>query len=116
MKDFMLIFLGPSYQTLNLSPEEIQGRMGRWFAWHDKMEKAGVMVKGDALTDTVKRVSGPDMTVTDVSATELKELVGGYYIVKAKDFDGAIKIAEDYPDYDQGGTVEVREVMVFDQE
>ena len=114
MKDFMLVFLGPSYTDLNLSPEEVQGRMGKWFAWGDKMAKAGVLVGGEALTDTIKRISGKDMAVTDIAASEVKELIGGYYTVKAKDFDEAIKIAEDFPDYDLGGTVEVREVVVFD--
>ncbi len=89
--------------------------MGRWFSWHEKMLKDGVMVGGHALTNTVKRMSGTDMTVTDVAASEVKELVGGYYVVKAKNFDEATEIAKDYPDFDVQGTVEVREVMVFDQ-
>ncbi len=113
MKDFMLIFLGPSYEDLNLSPEEIQGRMGKWFAWNDKMEKAGILVGGNALTGKIKRVDGPDKTVTDVAASEVKELIGGYYVVKAKDFDEAVKISYDYPDFDKQGSVEVREVMVY---
>lgn len=115
MKDFMLIFSGPSYEDLNLSPEEIQGRMGKWFAWSEKMAKAGVLVGGEALTSKIKRISGPDMTVTDMASSEVKELIGGYYTVKAKNFEEAIEIARDYPDYDQQGSVEVREVMVFEQ-
>ena len=35
--------------------------------------------------------------------------------LQAKDFDGAIEVAQDFPDYDLGGTVEIREIMVFDQ-
>jgi len=81
----MLIFLSSDYQTLGLSPEEMQSRMGKWFAWNQK--RAG---------------------------SEIKELIGGYYIVNAADLDDAMKIAENYPDYDLGGTVEIREVMVFD--
>lgn len=109
----MLIFLGPSYEDLNLSPEEIQGRMGKWFAWNDKMAKAGVLVSGNALTGKIKRVDGPKMTVTDVAASEVKELIGGYYVVKAKDFDEAVEISRDYPDFDKQGSVEVRQVMVY---
>ncbi|MGB0176150.1 MAG: YciI family protein [Owenweeksia sp.] len=116
MKDFMLIFLGPSYADLNLSPEEIQERMGKWFAWSDKMAKAGILVGGNALTDTIKRMSGPDQTVSDVTSSEVKELIGGYYVVKARNFDEALEVARDYPDFDQDGSVEVREVMVFDQQ
>ncbi len=115
MKKFMLIFLGSDYQTLGISQEELQSRMGKWFAWTQKMQEQGVMVSGDALdADTVRHVSGPDRTVTDRAGSEIKELVGGYYIVKAENLDAAMKIAEDYPDYDLGGTVEIRQVMEFD--
>jgi len=115
MKKFMLIFLGSDYKTLGLSPEEMQGRMGKWFAWNKKMQHDGVYVDGHALeSKTVRQVSGADRTVTDRAGSEIKELIGGYYIVTAANLDGAMKIAEDYPDYDLGGTVEIREVMVFD--
>lgn len=111
----MLIFLGSDYQTLGISPEEMQSRMGKWFAWTQKMEEEGVLVDGHALeSQTVRHVSGADRTVTDRAGSEIKELVGGYYIVKAADLDGAMKLAENYPDYDLGGTVEIREVMKFE--
>jgi hypothetical protein len=53
--------------------------------------------------------------VTDLTSAEVKEIVGGYYLVRAQDFDGVQEIAQDFPDYDLGGTVEIREVMVFDR-
>lgn len=116
MKDYMLLFIGADYGTMNLSPEQIQERMGRWMSWSEKMTKAGIVKGGEALhADGIKRISGHNQTVTDVAAAELKELIGGFYIVKAENVDGAIKIAADFPDYDLGGTVEVREVMVFDR-
>jgi len=115
MKKFMLIFLGTNYSELGLSPEQTQARMGKWFAWTQKMEQNGVLDNGHALEPaTVRHVTGPDRTVTDRAGSEIKELVGGYYIVNATDFDHAVKIAEDYPDYDLGGTVEIRKVMIFE--
>ncbi len=115
MKKFMMIFLGPNYEDAGLSPEQMQAQMGKWFAWDAKMKAAGIVDHGDALTPQVQRISGKDRTVTDVAATELKELVGGYYIINAESFEEAAKVAQDYPDYDHGGTVEIREVMVYDQ-
>ncbi|MDN5211259.1 YciI family protein [Fulvivirgaceae bacterium BMA12] len=113
MKDFMLIFIGVSYAEMNLSPEEIQNRAASWMSWNEKMAKQGVLKEGNALQEDLRRVKGPDRTVTDRTSAELKELIGGYYIVKAADFEGAIEIAQDYPDFDLGGTVEVREVMHY---
>mgnify|MGYP001813937379 FL=1 len=115
MKEFMMIFLGADYTDLGLSPEDLQNRMGKWFAWNDKMTQAGVVSHGNALTPQIRRVIGKDRTVTDLTSAEVKEIVGGYYIVKANDFDEVQKMAKDYPDYDLGGTVEIREIMVFDQ-
>ncbi len=115
MKEFMMIFIGADYTDLGLSPEDLQNRMSKWFAWNDKMEKEGVVVSGNALTPQIRRVVGANRTVTDLTSAEVKEIVGGYYLVKANNFDDVQKIAQDYPDYDLGGTVEIREIMVFDQ-
>ena len=110
----MMIFIGADYQELGLSPEQLQGRMGKWFAWNDKMGEQGILKGGNALVPTAKRVSGPDQIITDGPFVEGKELVGGYYIVSAENAEAVVKIAADYPDYDLGGTVEIREVIVFD--
>ena len=115
MKEFMMIFVGADYTDLGLSPEELQGRMGNWFAWNDKMEKAGVLRGGNALTPQIRRVVGANRTVTDLTSAEVKEIVGGYYIVETSDFNAVQEIAKDYPDYDLGGTVEIREIIVFDR-
>ena len=114
MKDFMMIFVGTSYSEINLSPEDMQQRMGKWMSWEAKMKAAGVYKSGNALTPDLVRVVGPDRTVTDRASTELKELVGGYYIVSANSSEEVIEIAQDYPDYDLGNSVEIREIMVFE--
>lgn len=114
MKKFMLIFIGKDYQELGLSPEQMQERMGRWMAWGDELNKKGISPTGHALTPAAKTIRGESRTITDGPFVEGKEVVGGYYIVSAKDLDGAVEIAQGYPDFDLGGGVEVREVMVFD--
>lgn len=114
MKEFMMIFIGADYTDLGLSQEEMQHRMGKWFAWGNKMEQAGHLRGGNALTPQIRRVVGADRTVTDITSAEVKEIVGGYYVVEAKNFDAVQEIAQDFPDYDLGGTVEIREIMVFD--
>lgn len=112
----MLIFKGKTYDALELSPEQVQQRMGNWFAWHQKMEADGVQIKGgDALHDHTRIMSGTDRTVTDVASPETKELVGGYYIVTVNDLAAATKIAEGFPDFDLGSEVEIREIQKFEE-
>lgn len=115
MKEFMFIFVGADYENEELSPEDIEKQMGKWFAWVDKLQKQDLYVEGKPLHNQAKRVSGPNQVVSDGPFVEAKELVGGYFIVKAKDWDHAISLTTDYPDYNIGGAVEVREVVVYDQ-
>jgi len=112
MKDFMLIFIGGS-DAMNLSPEEMQNHMGKWFSWIDKLKAANKYVDGEALTPGGKTVKGKKPLVTDGPFAESKEVVGGFFIVKANSIEEATEIAKDCPDLPLSGTVEVREVMKF---
>ena len=53
-------------------------------------------------------------TVTDGPYTEGKEVVGGYFIVNAKDYNDAVELSKDYPDFELDGTVQIRQVMKID--
>ena len=110
-----MIFIGSNYEELGLSPEQLQERMGKWFKWGDKMQEQGVLRGGAALHSSGKRITGADRVVSDGTFVESKELVGGYYTVAANSYEEVAVIAEDYPDYDLGGTVEIREIMQFDR-
>ena len=116
MKEFMMIFIGAEYEELGLSPEELQERMGKWFSWGDKMKEQGILRGGAALYPKGKRISGPERVESDGPFVESKELVGGYYTVEVASFEEAAKVAQDYPDYDLGGSVEIREVVKFDKQ
>lgn len=109
----MLIFLGgdPSH----LSPEAQQAHMGKWFAWVEKLRKEQRYVAGEALLPGGKTIKGLKKAVTDGPFAESKEIVGGFFVLNAKNLDEAVLIAKDCPDYELGGVVEVREVMKFDQ-
>jgi len=112
MEKFMLIFHGGIKQ--NASPQELQANMDKWFAWVEKLNKEGRYVSGEALLPGGKLVSNKT-TATDGPYTEGKELVGGFFVINAANIDEAIKMAQnEYPDFDFGGTVQVRPVMKFD--
>ncbi len=108
----MFIFSGgdPSH----LSPEVQQAHMGKWFAWVEKLTNEKRYVSGEALLPGGKTIKGSKKAVTDGPFAEGKEVVGGYFVVHAKDLDEATEMAKACPDYELGGIVEVREVMKFD--
>ena len=116
MEKFMLIFhLGGTGETYHQTPELQQAQMGKWMAWIEKLNAAGQYVSGEPLVPGGKLVSGKNgNSITDGPYTEGKEVVGGFFIINAKDIDEAAAIAKDYPDFEYGGTVQVRQVMKID--
>jgi hypothetical protein len=115
MEKFMLIFHGGSDVAPEMkSPEAMQKHMQKWFAWIEKLQKEGRYEGGEALLPHGKFVSGPNKIVTDGPFAESKELVGGYFIVLAKDLNDAVSLTNDYPDFIFNGKVQVRPVQKMD--
>jgi len=111
MEKFMLIFHGGSSTNIGRSPEDMQASMGKWMAWIDRLSKDGKYVSGEPLFPGGKLVSGADKKVTDGPYTEGKEVVGGFFIINAADLNEATTIAKDCPDFEHGGSVQVRQIM-----
>jgi len=112
MEKFMLIFHGGI--KFDASPEELQANMGKWMAWVEKLHAEGRYVAGEALLPGGKLVSGKS-AVSDGPYTEGKELVGGFFVINAATYEEAVQITqENYPDFEYGGTIQVRQCMKFD--
>lgn len=113
MREFMLIYQGgdPDWAQ-NASPEEMGAAMERWGAWMGELSAQDKLVTGGSpLHYSGKNISA-DQLVTDIAASELKELVSGYSIVKATDIDEAVAMAKLCPIFNYPGVrVQVREVQ-----
>lgn len=110
MKDFMLLFRGATQQYA-FSAEEMQNHMQKWFAWVDELKSKNIYVSGEPLIPAGKTVTGKKALVTDGPFAESKELIGGFFIIKADSIEQAAEIAKECPDLPLDGIVEVREVM-----
>lgn len=113
MKEFMMIFVGGDYETKELSPDDFERRMLKWNAWIEELKKDELFLGGRALKNKARRVGGPDLVTTDGAFVETKELVTGYFLLKAKDLEHVTSLTDGYPDYDLGGKVEIREIENF---
>jgi hypothetical protein len=112
MEKFMLIFHGANAN--DLSPEVMESQMSKWMAWVEKLNQGGRYVSGEPLLPGGKLLTGSNKAGTDGPYTEGKEVVGGYFIINAANMDEAVQISQDYPDFDFGGSVQVRQVMNMD--
>ena len=113
MKDFMFIFRGPSPNDLNWTPEHFQENMQKWFNWIGELSAKGHYVSGNPLLPEGKMVKGKKPVATDGPFAEGKELLGGYIVIKAESLAHATELAFGFPDFDNNGSVEVREVHVI---
>jgi hypothetical protein len=112
MEKYMFLFRGGDVSKL--SPQQQEAQMGKWLAWVDKLRKDNRYLSGEPLLPGGKTIAGSKKTVTDGPFTESKEVIGGFFIVNANNLDEATQMAKDSPDYDLGGSVEIREVMKLD--
>ncbi len=113
MKEFMMIFRNDRSNT-KPSPEQMQAMVKQWQDWIGGIAAQGKFVATNALGFQGKTIQS-DNTITDGPYAEVKEIVGGYIIVKADNLDEAVQLADGCPTLASGGKVEVRDVMVFDQ-
>ena len=118
MKYLALIYADEAaWQTF--SPEEQAAAYAQYGAFAEEARQAGVMVGGDELdataTATTVRVRGDETLVTDGPFVELKEALGGYYVLECGTIDEACTWAAKIPGASYGA-VEVRQVHVDEEE
>ena len=111
MKEFMMIFRNDK-DVPKPSPEQMQQAVKQWQDWIGGIASQGKFVATNALDFTGKTMHA-NGTITDGPYAELKEIVGGYIIVKATDLDEAVSLSKGCPVLTLGGKVEVRTVMVL---
>jgi len=101
----------PAYH--HLSPEEGQKVVEKYIAWTQRQRSSGALLGSNRLRDGEGRVvsGGSDgMAVKDGPFSETKEVVAGYWLVEAKDYDEVLANLHDHP-HIQFGTLEVRAIQ-----
>lgn len=109
MNRYMLILFDNENAYNDVSPEDMQEEIEMHMKW---IEELGEHYEGgEPLEQAAKSVSGKDKVVTDGPYIESKELVGGYYLIKANSLEEATELSKGCPVLRLGGSVEVRQVM-----
>jgi hypothetical protein len=117
MAQFMLVLYEKPGDFASMSPEEIQKIIEKYGAWNQKLAAAGTLVNGRKLTeDGGKRLNipGGKISVVDGPYAEAKEVVGGIFIIRAKDYNEATEIAKTCP-HIQFGQIDVRQIDFMGQ-
>ena len=99
-----------------MSPEEQTARTAAYYAFNDDLKAAGALIDTARLSPSPQGKSittkGGRHVVTDGPYAETKEVIGGFYLIEAKDMDEALKWADRCPTTNHGA-VEVRALFVM---
>lgn len=117
MPQFMLILHEKPGDFASMSPEQIQSIIEKYGAWGMKMAEEGKMVDGKKLTEDggrkLSRAAGK-LAVVDGPYAEAKEVIGGIYVLRAKDYAEACELAATCPHMEYG-RIDVRQVDFMGQ-
>ncbi|SRR5581483_5738352 len=109
MPQYMLLLYDDPSGWHNLSPEEMQKAIEKYFAWTKKPFTVDTKRLGEDFGRVI-RSEGGKPRVTDGPYSETKEVLGGYYTIEAANYEEAVQRSMDHPHLEYGGTIEVRHV------
>jgi hypothetical protein len=110
-KKFLFVYRNPTTPAQKPpSPAEMQAVLAQWQKW--KEAYPSILDMGDGLLPTGRSIKGG--VVTDGPTVESKEIVSGYSIVGAADYDAAVVVAKACPIlFAPGASIEVRELAGY---
>jgi hypothetical protein len=112
---YMALIYGDASRWESFSAEEREAVYERYRAFGDEGRAAGVVVGGNELASTrdatTVRVRSDETLVTDGPYAEVKEALGGFYLLECDSMDEALDWAARIPGAEHGA-VEVRPLYV----
>jgi hypothetical protein len=111
MAKFMLIIHQTPGSWRQLSPEELQRKVEKYQAWVAKFKASGRYVSGEKLGDEGGKILSLQHglpTLVDGPYIESKEVVGGYFLFRAADYNEAVELIRDCP-FLQDGRIALRQ-------
>ena len=112
MKEFLFVFRN-DYKAMaaNTSPEVMQGMMKKWMDWMGSIAAQNKLANPGNRLSNEGKVLRPNGVITDGPYTEIKELIGGYIVVKADSYEEAVELAKGCPILEVEGNVEIRDIV-----
>src|SRR5262245_49432701 len=120
MPKYLLILRGDAQAAADytrFTPADFEKIVGEYQAWSGNLARQGRLELGRKLMDQAGKVlmpKGGKVTVKDGPYVETKEVVGGFYLIKADNYDHAVKLCEGHPNF-RFGSIEIREIDFMGQ-
>ena len=108
MPQFMLLLYDDPAGWAKVSPEEMQKAIEKYQAWMKTPFTVDSKRLGEDRGKVVRSHNGKPRA-TDGPYSETKEVLGGFYLIEAADYDEAVSRALGHPHVEHG-TIEVRKL------
>ena len=109
MSQFLLLLYHDPAAMQRVPAEQMQKAIEKYMAWTQKPFTVDSKRLG-ADAGRVIRANNGHPKATDGPYSETKEVLGGFYLIEASNYDEAVKLTMDHPHLENGGTIEVREL------
>jgi len=116
MKEFMLIIRTQGDHLANLSPEQQQNHLGKVMKYIGGLTKTERLNGAQPLEMEGTLISGTRGKFKDGPFNESKEVIAGYFLIKANDLKEAVEIAKENPVFEDGtnARIEVRPIKIME--
>lgn len=111
MKKFIAIFREPDGRTAEHNGEAVKKHQENWKNWLSIWGQKGNLNGGSGLTLNGRLIKGNGSKVTNEIHRNGNEIVGGYLLLSAIDFDNAVAIMKTCPVFEFDGYAEIRELQ-----
>jgi len=111
MSEFLLLLHEPADGFTDYSPQQMQAIIEKYQAWAQGLAEQGRIVDSRKLKDDGGRkvFRGSNGLVMDGPFSETKEVIGGFFLIKADDYAEAVQICSGCPHLEYG-TIQLREI------
>lgn len=110
MSRFLVLLRDDPSGFASLSPADMQAIIEKYMAWGARLRASGHLLLGEKLVDGSGRMlRGQSPVVSDGPYAEAREIVGGAYVIQAKNYDEAVSLLSDSPHL-AFGSIEIREI------
>ena len=111
MRIFIVLFREPDGRAFKHSDDDIKKHQDNWKNWFSLWGQKGNLGGGSGLTLNGRLIKGKgDVVINDIHKNGT-EIVGGYLLLNAVDFEEAVEIMKTCPIYEFDGYAEIRELQ-----
>lgn len=107
-----ILFIRENLSRYPIPEQELKNLIDAHVSWAKELSARGVFRSGNGIKSEGRLLEMVNHSVIVQPPRDVKEGIGGYYIIEADNLDAAVDMAKTCPTFSAGDKVEVRELGV----